>query len=134
MGSRPPQRGSAIALVEADPGADLISQPADRIRLSWAGLVRVTQHLPGGYVFDLDDPRAPTHAQWEAMSPAERERVAAMLPARVPDEAERLREELEQRAGALAAELADEKHGREDAERRLAEALAEIARLKKAPE
>jgi predicted Fe-S protein YdhL (DUF1289 family) len=108
----------------------------------------VTQHLPTGYVFDPDDPRAPTHAQWEAMTAAERDRVVAMLPARVPIEAERLREELEQRAGALAVELAeerltraeadrtieDERHRREEAERRLAEALAEIARLKKAPE
>ena len=44
----------------------------------------MTQHLPSGYVFNPDDPRAPTHEQWTAMSPAERERVEAMLPARVP--------------------------------------------------
>ena len=37
--------------------------------------------------------------------------------------------ELEQRAAALAAELTEEKQRREEAERRLAEALAEIDRL-----
>lgn len=46
----------------------------------------MTQHLPTGYVFNADDPRAPTHEQWTAMNPAERERVVAMLPARVPIE------------------------------------------------
>jgi Uma2 family endonuclease len=44
----------------------------------------VTQHLPTGYVFNPEDPRAPTHAQWEAMTPAERDSVVATLPARVP--------------------------------------------------
>jgi Uma2 family endonuclease len=36
------------------------------------------------YVIDPDDPRAPTEAQWAAMSEAERERVAATLPADMP--------------------------------------------------
>jgi hypothetical protein len=44
----------------------------------------VTQHLPTSYVFDAADPRAPSHEQWNAMAPAERARVVAMLPARVP--------------------------------------------------
>ena len=44
----------------------------------------VVQQLPIGYILDLDDPRAPTHDQWALMSPAERERVVAMLPARLP--------------------------------------------------
>ena len=44
----------------------------------------MAQQLPGGYVLDLDDPRAPTDAQWAAMTPAERARVVAMLPAEVP--------------------------------------------------
>ena len=84
------------------------------------------------------------------MARAERAQVVAMLPARVP--LERLRQELEQRAAALTAELTEEKHrreeaehsreeaehGREDeqrlrqeAERRLTAALAEIDRLEK---
>jgi Uma2 family endonuclease len=45
---------------------------------------RVVQRLPTGYVLDPGDPRAPTHEQWELMSPPERERVVAMLPARDP--------------------------------------------------
>jgi Uma2 family endonuclease len=44
----------------------------------------VVQRLPTGYVLDPVDPRAPTHEQWALMSPAERERVVAMLPARIP--------------------------------------------------
>ena len=103
----------------------------------------MTQHLPESYVFNAADPRAPSHEQWSAMAPVERARVVAMLPARVPHE--RIRQELEQRAAALAAELTEEKqrreeaehsredeqHRREEAERRLAEALAEIDRLER---
>ncbi len=44
----------------------------------------MVQHLPTGYALDLADPRAPTHDQWARMSPHERERVVAMLPARLP--------------------------------------------------
>jgi Uma2 family endonuclease len=44
----------------------------------------MAQQLPGGYAVDLADPRAPTHEQWTRMSPAERARVVAMLPARIP--------------------------------------------------
>lgn len=44
----------------------------------------MVQRLPAGYVLDPVDPRAPTHEQWALMSPAERERVVAMLPARIP--------------------------------------------------
>ena len=46
----------------------------------------MVQHLPTGYALDLADPRAPTHEQWLLMIPAERERVVAMLPARLPFE------------------------------------------------
>ncbi len=35
------------------------------------------------YAFDPADPRAPTHEEWMMMSPLERERVVAMLPARL---------------------------------------------------
>jgi hypothetical protein len=42
------------------------------------------QPSSGGYRFDADDPRAPTEQQWAAMSPSERARVVAMLPAEVP--------------------------------------------------
>jgi hypothetical protein len=44
----------------------------------------MAQHLPGGYVFDPEDPRAPTDEQWAAMTAAERARVVSMLPAEVP--------------------------------------------------
>lgn len=40
--------------------------------------------LPAGYVLDPADPRAPSHAQWEAMTEAERERVVATLPTSLP--------------------------------------------------
>ena len=46
----------------------------------------MTQRLPTGYVFNPDNPRAPTHEQWLTMNPTERERVDAMLPARLPIE------------------------------------------------
>jgi Uma2 family endonuclease len=44
----------------------------------------MAQHLPAGYVFDPDDPRAPSDEQWDAMTPEERRRVVEMLPAQ-PD-------------------------------------------------
>jgi Uma2 family endonuclease len=44
----------------------------------------MAQRLPDGYVFDPADPRAPSEAQWAAMTAAERARVVAMLPAEVP--------------------------------------------------
>ena len=37
-----------------------------------------------GYVLDLDDPRAPSQAQWDAMSPEERARVVESLPSEFP--------------------------------------------------
>ncbi len=47
----------------------------------WIGYaLAVVQHIPTGYVFDLNDPRAPTHEQWEQMSPVERARAIALLP------------------------------------------------------
>jgi Uma2 family endonuclease len=36
------------------------------------------------YVFDAGDPRAPTEAQWAALSPAERQRVIDQLPSEIP--------------------------------------------------
>src|SRR5271155_5556399 len=44
----------------------------------------MAQRLPEGYVFDPADPRAPSEAQWAAMTPAERARVVSMLPNEVP--------------------------------------------------
>jgi hypothetical protein len=44
----------------------------------------MVQQLPTGYVLDLDDPCAPTVDQWARMSPTERARVVATLPARLP--------------------------------------------------
>lgn len=46
----------------------------------------VVQALPRpvDYVFDPDDPRAPTREQWAEMSLSERARVVEMLPARLP--------------------------------------------------
>jgi Uma2 family endonuclease len=46
----------------------------------------MAQSLPAGYLFDPEDPRAPTTEQWERMQPDERDRVAAMLPSEVPFE------------------------------------------------
>ena len=136
----------------------------------------MVQRLPTGYALDLADPRAPTHDQWLLMSPAERERVVAMLPARLPfslvpegdphrkakmsalealdgffhgtapieDADERItrlgsmvnevlahKEEALRHAEELEGKLALEQGLREEAERRLAEALAEIERLKR---
>jgi Uma2 family endonuclease len=45
---------------------------------------RMVQALPAGYVLDPADPRAPTHEQWVAMTPAERTRVIDMLPTSLP--------------------------------------------------
>jgi hypothetical protein len=115
----------------------------------------VVQPLPTGYVFDPADPRAPAVDQWERMLADERARVVAMLPAAVPlavelagklaeeqrlraeeqrlrAEEQRLRAE-EQRLHAeeLATKLAEEQRLREDAVRQLAEARAEIERLRK---
>ena len=44
----------------------------------------VAQSLPIGYVFDPDDPRAPSLEQWERMLPDERAQVVDMLPIDVP--------------------------------------------------
>jgi Uma2 family endonuclease len=42
--------------------------------------------MPAVYRFDPTDPRAPSEEQWAQMSPQERARVVAMLPAEVPIE------------------------------------------------
>ena len=44
----------------------------------------MVQRAPAGYVFEPDDPRAPSLEQWERMLPDERTRVAAMLPPDLP--------------------------------------------------
>ena len=46
----------------------------------------MAQRMPSTYDIDPDDPRAPTQAEWERMTPPERERVLAMLPMEVPEE------------------------------------------------
>jgi hypothetical protein len=113
-----------------------------------------------GYVFDPDDPRAPTTEQWARMLPDERDRVVAMLPGEAPkpcvldaldDEmVVHLRSMLDRAIAGheeLAAKLADEQRRREEAERQREEAerqreeaerqreeaLAEIERLRKGP-
>jgi hypothetical protein len=93
--------------------------------------------VDGAYVLDPEDPRAPTEAQWERMSLEQRERVVAMLPPDVPLEAERraaaLEEKLEAEQRAREAEQRAreaEQRAREAVERELAEARAEIERLK----
>lgn len=48
----------------------------------------MVQHQPTLYRFNLADPRAPSADQWAGMSPEERARVVAMLPAEVPIELE----------------------------------------------
>jgi Uma2 family endonuclease len=47
-------------------------------------LTGMVQRLPAGYVFDPEDPRAPSTEQWARMSADERARVTAMLPVEVP--------------------------------------------------
>ena len=44
----------------------------------------MTYPLPAGYVLDPADPRAPSTAQWAAMTPAERARVVDALPTSLP--------------------------------------------------
>jgi Uma2 family endonuclease len=44
----------------------------------------MSQRLPTAWVFDPDDPRAPTAEQWERMTPEERARVVAILPPDLP--------------------------------------------------
>src|SRR5688572_2964910 len=44
----------------------------------------MAQHVPEMYRIDPVDPRAPSQEVWDAMSPEERARVVAMLPAEVP--------------------------------------------------
>lgn len=46
----------------------------------------MTQRLPGGYVFNPADPRAPSTEQWKAMTDAERAQVVDMLPTGLPVE------------------------------------------------
>jgi Uma2 family endonuclease len=46
----------------------------------------MAEPLAEAYVLDPADPRAPSWAQWDRMSPEERRRVVAMLPAEVPME------------------------------------------------
>lgn len=46
----------------------------------------MAQQVPQAYRVDPDDPRAPTMEQWDRMTPEERARVVAMLPAEVPIE------------------------------------------------
>ena len=95
----------------------------------------MVQQLPGGYVFDPADPRAPTDDQWAVMTPAERARVVAMLPAEVPWELmhreanERAQAAKERARAAEEGAWAAEEHAA-DLERQLREAQAEIARLK----
>jgi len=44
----------------------------------------MVQQLPEAYRCDPEDPRAPSLEQWNGMSPEERIRITAMLPAAVP--------------------------------------------------
>jgi hypothetical protein len=74
------------------------------------------QRAPSTWEIDPDDPRAPPQDVWDRMSPAERRRVLEDLPSKF-DISERRAEDAEHRAEALEA--------------RLAEALAEIERLKR---
>jgi Uma2 family endonuclease len=46
----------------------------------------MAQRMPSSYELNPDDPRAPSQAEWDGMTPAERKRVERMLPAEVPEE------------------------------------------------
>lgn len=47
-------------------------------------MAAMVQRVPAGYVFDPEDPRAPTEEQWSQMTPVERARVVDMLPSSLP--------------------------------------------------
>ena len=80
----------------------------------------MVQRLPTAYLFDPDDPRAPSVDQWAQMPLDERARVVAMLPTHVP-------------LGVLAKERhEEERHIRMEVERQLVEARAAIGRAKSA--
>jgi hypothetical protein len=97
------------------------------------------QALEHGYAFDPDDPRAPSEAAWERMTDEERARVVDMLPSELEPPkgdphrvAVELRAEAEaKRAEAEASRAEAEARRASDLERQLAEALAEIERLRR---
>jgi hypothetical protein len=93
------------------------------------------------YVVDPLDPRAPPAELWDRMTPEERERVVVTLPViSHKEDLERLLAEEraaheEDRVALEAARTAreEERVARESLEVKLAEALAEIARLEGTP-
>ncbi|ATB50968.1 hypothetical protein [Corallococcus macrosporus] len=74
------------------------------------------------YHVDPDDPRAPPQEVWDALSPEERQRIIDSLPSKL--------DLAEARLSKLRRQLAEETRRREEAERQLAEARAEIERLR----
>ena len=64
----------------------------------------MAQLLPSTYVLDPNDPRAPTHEQWEAMSAEKRARIVDALPTSLPIEVRPPEGDLHRktREGALA--------------------------------
>jgi hypothetical protein len=46
----------------------------------------MAQRMPSSYELNPSDPRAPSQAEWDEMTPAERKRVEQMLPSLVPEE------------------------------------------------
>jgi Uma2 family endonuclease len=56
------------------------------VSLGLVSFVCMAQLLPSAYVLDPNDPRAPTHEQWEAMSVEERARIVDALPTSLPIE------------------------------------------------
>lgn len=84
------------------------------------------------YDIDPNDPRAPPQETWDALSSEERRRIVDSLPSK-----RTMAERVETRRAVLVQQLAKESRlleletqRREDAERQLAEARAEIARLR----
>ncbi len=85
------------------------------------------------YRIDPDAPRAPTQELWDALSPEERQRIVDSLPSQLQYRAERVdasRAELVQQLAEESRLRTQETQRREDAERKLAEALAELERLR----
>jgi predicted Fe-S protein YdhL (DUF1289 family) len=76
------------------------------------------------FVFDPNDPRAPSEEAWERMSPDERAQVVAMLPAEVPLAAEARANAAEARADAAEAD-------KQRLAARVTELLAELERLRR---
>ncbi|WP_437970098.1 hypothetical protein WMF04_12705 [Sorangium sp. So ce260] len=87
------------------------------------------QRAPISWVIDPDDPRAPPQELWDRMTPEERQRVLDTLPSEF-EISEACPPEGDFHFNPKVG-LDEERRRADEAERRLAEALAELERLKR---